>query len=332
MKILAFETSCDDTSVAILDNDKVLSISTRTQLEHNITWWVVPEVAARSHANAIFPCLDDVFDQTWLTLDDIDYIACTQKPWLQPSLLTWLTVARTIANFKNKPIILIDHIESHIFANFLERNESDIIFPSVVLTISWWHTELYFWRDIYSLEILWQTQDDAVGEAYDKVAKMLGMWFPGGAKIAKLAQDFRNNVNISLEEKNLYRKFFPRAFLDKNSLNFSFSWLKSAVKRYIDSNYPKNNLDFSRIAFAFEEAVFDVLIYKILLASEQKKVKSIVLAGWVSSNSYLKEKLKNECDKRGLNFIYPVKNIYSQDNAAMIGVRAFYEIKKNIKY
>lgn len=330
MKILAFETSCDDTSVAILENDKLLSMSTRTQLEHDITGGVVPEVAARSHANAIFPCLEDVFTETGLTIDDIDYIACTREPGLQPSLLTGMTVARTLSESNNIPLIWINHIESHIFANFLEREKSEIIFPSVVLTISWGHTELYFWKSLYEMEILGQTQDDAVGEAYDKVAKMMWLGFPGGAKIAKLADIFRNNTNISLEEKNFYKKLFPRAFLEKNSLNFSFSGLKSAVKRYIDSNFPQNDLDFSIIAYAFEEAVFDVLITKFLNSAEQKNVKSLVLAGWVSANSELKSRLQEESKKKWYNFIAPKKNIYSQDNAAMIWIRAFYEIQKNI--
>lgn len=173
MKILAFETSCDDTSVAILENDKLLAMSTRTQIEHDATGGVVPEVAARSHANAIFPCLDTVLDESGLALSDIDYIACTREPGLQPSLLTGMTAARTLSLANNIPLVWIHHIESHLFANFLERNEDEIIFPNVVLTISGGHTELYLWKSKFEMEILGQTRDDAVGEAYDKVAKML---------------------------------------------------------------------------------------------------------------------------------------------------------------
>lgn len=173
MKILAFETSCDDTSVAILEDDTLLAMSTRTQLEHDATGGVVPEVAARSHANAIFPCLEDVFRETSLSFKDIDYIACTNNPGLQPSLLTGMTTARTLSLANNIPLLWIDHIESHIFANFLERKESEIPFPSVVLTISGGHTELYLWQSKFELKMLGQTRDDAVGEAYDKVAKML---------------------------------------------------------------------------------------------------------------------------------------------------------------
>ena len=330
MKILAFETSCDDTSVAVLEDKTVLALSTRTQLEHNVTGGVVPEVAARSHANAIFPCLEDVFAETGLLIEGIDYIACTAKPGLQPSLLTGLTVARTLSEANNIPLLYIDHIESHIFANFLDREEAEIIFPSVVLTISGGHSELYLWKNIFELEILGQTQDDAVGEAYDKVAKMLGLGFPGGAKIAKLAENFRENSEISEIEKNNWKKFFPRAFLDKNSLDFSFSGLKSAVKRYIDANPPQDDIDFEKIAFAFEEAVFEVLVKKFLDAGIRNNAKTLVLAGGVSANMELKERLSVAVESLGRKFVAPIKNIYSQDNAAMIGIRAYYEITKNI--
>lgn len=136
MKILAFETSCDDTSVALLEDDRLLAMSTRTQMEHDATGGVVPEVAARSHANAIFPCLEDVLNETKMSLEDIDYIACTREPGLQPSLLIGMTVARTLSLANNISLLWIHHIESHLFANFLERRESEIPFPNVVLTIS----------------------------------------------------------------------------------------------------------------------------------------------------------------------------------------------------
>ena len=208
MKILAFETSCDDTSVAILENDRVVAMSTRTQLEHDATGGVVPEVAARSHANAIFPCLEDVLSEAKISIDEIDYIACTREPGLQPSLLTGLTVARTLAESKKIPLLYIHHIESHIFANFLERNHDEIQFPAMVLTISGGHTELYLWKSLFDLELVGQTRDDAVGEAYDKVAKMLGLGFPGGAKIARLADAFRENPDFNQDEKNYWKKFF----------------------------------------------------------------------------------------------------------------------------
>ncbi len=161
MYILAFETSCDDTSVAVMRDDQCIALSTRTQFEHDATGGVVPEVAARSHANAIFPCIDDALMEAGITLDQIDLIACTDRPGLAPSLLTGLVVADMLALSMSKPMIRIDHIESHIFANFLERSESDIIFPAVVLTVSGGHTELYHWKSLFELEIIGQTHDDA---------------------------------------------------------------------------------------------------------------------------------------------------------------------------
>lgn len=319
--ILAFETSCDDTSVAIMRDDSCIALSTRTQLEHDSTGWVVPEVAARSHANAIFPCIDDVLTQADIELTEIDFFACTEKPWLLPSLLTGMTVAKTLATSLNKPILWIDHIESHMFANLLERNLTDIVFPSVVLTVSGWHTEIYLWKHLFEFQILWQSRDDAVGEAYDKVAKMLWLWFPGGAKIAALASGFRSEESDEIKEQ--YRYLFPRSFLP-NTLDFSFSGLKSAVKRYID--FHKDTLSHGSIAFAFEEAVVDVLVKKMLDAASEHWVHQTLLAGGVSANSYLRERISTECDKYEISFLAPIKNIYSQDNAAMVGIRAYYQI------
>ncbi len=162
MYILAFETSCDDTSVALLENDRLVAMSTRTQLEHNATGGVVPEVAARAHANAIFPCIEDVLGESGIMLEQIDYIACTESPGLAPSLLTGKTVARMLAHSLDKPLVWVHHIEAHIFANYLERSSEDIPFPSVVLTISGGHTELYHWQDRFILELIGQTRDDAV--------------------------------------------------------------------------------------------------------------------------------------------------------------------------
>lgn len=173
MYILAFETSCDDTSVAVMHDDQCISLSTRTQLEHSETGGVVPEVAARSHANAIFPCITDALRDAQITLDQIDIIACTERPGLLPSLLTGMTVAKTLSLSLKKPLFWCDHIESHIFANYLGRNQDAIVFPAVVLTVSGGHTEIYLWRSLYDLCLIGQTRDDAAGEAFDKVSKMM---------------------------------------------------------------------------------------------------------------------------------------------------------------
>jgi N6-L-threonylcarbamoyladenine synthase len=334
MYILAFETSCDDTSVALMNNGVLIAMSTRTQLEHDSTWWVVPEVAARSHANAIFPCIEDVLSEAQIGLEEIDFFACTEKPGLLPSLLTGLTVAKSLALSLSKPLILVDHIESHIFANLLERKISEVCFPAVVLTVSGWHTEIYHWKSLFELDLLWQTRDDAAWECFDKVAKMMWLGFPGGAKIAKLASEYRNKIS----SKNISKSWlFPRVMLEKSSLDFSFSGLKTAVKREIDMRLERNasqgiwnnklsEWDMCEIAYELEEAIGEILAKKLILAHTQMGTRMMCLAGWVSANSHLKSILSEYGSENDVLFLAPVKNLYSMDNAAMVGIRAYYEI------
>ena len=338
MYILAFETSCDDTSVAIFEDDKLLAMDTKSQIKiHNITWWVVPEVAAREHANSIFLVLENVFKQIpegtgtpyWGTgtfrLDFIDYIAVTKTPWLMPSLLTWLTVARTLSNVLNKKLIEINHIEAHIFANYLERKEEEIKYPLICLTVSWGHNELYFMKSMFEMQKIGQTTDDASWEAFDKVAKMMWLWYPWWPIISKLASEYELNGTGT-------NNLFPRVWLDKDAFDFSFSGLKSAVKREIDSRIKKywelTLDDKKQISFEFENAVVEVLAYKLINAAKKYNVSNIMLAWWVSANDKLINTLKNLAKKNNLNFIYPVKKIYSWDNAAMVGINAYYKLKK----
>lgn len=316
MYILAFETSCDDTSVAIMRDTVCIALSTRTQLEHDETGGVVPEVAARSHANAIFPCIDDVLSEAQITLSDIDFIACTREPWLQPSLLTGITVARTLAESLHKPCIWVNHIEAHMFANFLERETNDIMFPSVVLTVSWGHTEIYFWKSLFEFELLGQTRDDAAGECFDKVAKMMWLGFPWGAKVAKLASEYSGN----------YQGIFPVVLLERDSLDFSFSWLKTAVKREIDIRGTLSESDKREISYEFEETVVRILSEKLMRAVQKVWVKTLCLAWGVSANTKLKDTLSALSKKSDYTFISPKKNLYSMDNAAMVGIRAYYDI------
>jgi N6-L-threonylcarbamoyladenine synthase len=347
MYILAFETSCDDTSVALMRDTELVFMSTRTQLEHDVTWGVVPEVAARSHANAIFPCIQDVLREWWITLENIDLIACTEKPWLLPSLLTGMTVAKTLSLSLKKPLLWIDHIESHIFANYLGRSEEDITFPAVVLTVSGWHTEIYFWKSMFDLEMIWQTRDDAAGECFDKIAKMMWLGFPGGAKIARLAEEYGKEIwDMRYEVWAKNKRLFPEVLLERDSLDFSFSGLKSAVKREIDrrgmsyevwvmsvgtNGASKNSIlaesDMREIAYEFEETVTDILSKKLLRAIEKTGVDMMLLAWGVSANTILKSKLENIANDRGVRFLAPVKSLYSMDNAAMVWIRAYYEWK-----
>ena len=332
MYILAFETSCDDTSVALMRDDACIALSTRTQLEHESTWWVVPEVAARSHANAIFPCIDDVLSEANMKLAQIDVIACTEKPWLLPSLLTWMTVAKTLSLTLDKPLNWVNHLESHIFANYLGRKKEDILFPTVVLTVSWGHTEIYLWKNIFDLEMIWQTRDDAAGECFDKVAKMMWLGFPGWAKIAKLASLYRSKSKDYLHQKRL----FPIVLLESDSLDFSFSGLKSAIKREIDKRIQLQwfltEVDKEEIAFECEETITDILSLKIERAMIRTQSKMIILAGGVSANHILQWKITSIAQNASIPFLAPLSPIYSMDNAAMVWIRAYYQLTEQNNY
>lgn len=325
MKILAFETSCDDTSIAIFEDNKLIAMDTDSQIcIHNKTGWVVPEVAAREHANNIFRVLTNVLDSSKLSLEDIDYIWVTTNPWLLPSLLTWTTVAWTISTVLNKKIIPINHIQAHIFSNFLERDEKEIVFPLVCLTVSWWHNDIYIMKSMFDIEKLGSTWDDAGWEAFDKAAKMMWLEYPGWPVISRLAAEYKSEWWQSTW-------LFPRVWLVKREFNFSFSGLKSSVKREVDrrksEKWELTLEDIKEISFEFENAVTEVMAWKIVEAARQKRVKTVMLAWWVSANNKLKEEIEKLTKKERLKFIYPVKNLYCMDNAAMVWINTYYKIK-----
>ena len=327
MIFLALETSCDDTSIAIFDDDKLLAMDTASQIKiHNLTWWVVPEVAAREHANAIFGVLDNVLEETKLKLEDIDYIWVTTNPWLLPSLLTWTTVAWVISTILKKKIIPINHIQAHIFSNFLDREEVEITYPLACLTVSWWHNEIYLMKDMFSFDKLGWTWDDASWEAFDKAAKMMWLEYPGWPVIGKLAQEYKEQWGISKE-------LFPRVWLIKREFNFSFSWLKSSVKREVDKRilekWELTLEDKKEISFEFENAVIEVLAWKLLEAAKQNNLKTVMLAWWVSANTKLRDEIQRLADIAWVKFIYPKKLLYCMDNAAMVGINTYYKIKYN---
>lgn len=318
---LAFETSCDDTSIALMDDDRVLHMVTRSQLkEHLETQGVVPEVAARLHANVIFDVLREVLELGGVTLRDIRYIDCTSEPGLLPSLLVGKTVAKTLAHGLRIPLQWIHHIEGHMFANLLERSPEEIGFPVVVLTVSGGHNEIYHWKNLYEWELLGQTRDDAAGEAFDKVAKSMGLGFPGGPIVEKLAS----------EHVGPFRHIFPVPLLDAESLDFSFSGLKSAVRREVEKRRLENGgelaeADLREIAFEFEQTMIRVLVTKLHRAAMQTSIQTIMLAGGVSASQSLRLALENLAKTENYRFFAPVKKLYSMDNAAMIGVRGHYE-------
>ncbi len=337
MKILAFETSCDDTSIAIFENEKLLAMDTASQIKiHNETGWVVPEVAAREHSNAIFSVLENVLKKTWLKLENIDYIAVTTNPWLLPSLLTGVTVASTISTIFKIPIIPINHIEAHIFSNFLEREEQEIDFPLACLTVSGGHNEIYKMDSLWEKEKLGWTWDDAAWEAFDKIAKMMWLPYPWWPIISRLASEYvSQNPPSPLWERGeleggIKTSLFPRVWLTKREFNFSFSGLKSAVKREVDERISKKwKLDLEdqkEISYEAEEAITEVLAWKLAYAAEKYNLKTIMLAWGVSANNKLKNEIQKLADKKWLKFIYPKKIEYCMDNAAMIGILAYYRI------
>ena len=325
MIILAFETSCDDTSLAIFEDDRLLAMNTASQIKiNNETRWVVPEVAAREHANNIFGVLDTVLEESGLKLEDIDYIWVTSCPGLLTSLLTGVSVASTLSTVLKKSIIPIHHIEAHIFSNFLEREEEDITFPLVCLTVSGGHNDLYYMGNMWNLEKLWSSQDDAGWEAFDKVAKMMDLEYPGGPIISKLASEYE-------KEWWQWSKLFPRVWLKKDEFNFSFSWLKSSVKREVDKRilekWRLSLEDKKEIAFEFENAVVEVLAYKLINSAKQKWVQTVLLAGWVSANNRLRSVISELAEEEWFEFLYPAKNVYCMDNAAMVGINTYYKVK-----
>ncbi len=318
MIILAFETSCDDTSVAVFRDSELLSMVTRSQIaEHTETGGVVPEVAARLHAGNAIDVLREALGSAGIPLSDVDRIACTAEPGLVPSLLVGKTVAKTLAHALGKPLVWIDHIQAHMFANFLGRDASEIRFPNVCLTVSGGHNELYLWKSEFERELLGETVDDAAGEAFDKVAKAMGLGFPGGPIVSKLASEY----------EGAYRGIFPVVLLSRDSLDFSFSGLKTAVKREIDRRIAESgglsDSDRKEISFEFERTVVSILTRKLFLAAETLRIPNLVLAGGVSANDFLRKEISERAEREGYSFVSPAKKAYSQDNAAMVGMLAY---------
>ncbi|MCP4523775.1 MAG: tRNA (adenosine(37)-N6)-threonylcarbamoyltransferase complex transferase subunit TsaD [Candidatus Gracilibacteria bacterium] len=343
MKILAFETSCDDTSIAIFEDTKLLAMNTDSQIKiHNKTGGVVPEIAAREHANVIFDVLQETLEDAGITLEDIDYIGVTTNPGLLPSLLTGTTVASMISTVKKIPILPIDHIQAHIFANFLEREESEIQFPLVCLTVSGGHNDIYYMSDMWSFEKIGSSGDDAGGEAFDKVAKMMGLGYPGGPIVSQLSAEYQaeqiaagkmKSTRKTKQEQHLEKTLFPRVWLIKKEHNFSFSGLKSSVKREVDKRMSLHGEltfeDKKEIAYEFETAMTEVLSYKLIQAAQEKNVKSVMLAGGVSANNRLKDEISYHAQSEKLDFKYPTKLTYCMDNAAMVGILTYYRVKYN---
>ena len=312
--ILAIESSCDETSAAVVVNGRdVLSNIIASQIDtHKKFGGVVPEVASRMHIEVINSVVSEALKVANKTLDDIDAIAVTYGPGLVGALLVGLQYAKGLAYSLKKPLIGVNHIEGHISANFIEHK--DLKPPFVCLVVSGGHTFIVHVKDYGNYEIIGETRDDAAGEAYDKVARSLGLGYPGGTKIDKLSKE-GNEDAIK----------FPRANFHDNTLDFSFSGVKSAVLNYLNKMEMKNEkINKADVAASFQKAVVGVLTDNVIKTCKIKKIDKIAIAGGVASNSALRESLIKEGKKRNINVLFP-SPILCTDNAAMIGSAAYFE-------
>jgi N6-L-threonylcarbamoyladenine synthase len=319
MKIFGIETSCDETAAAVVeDGTKILSNVIASSVDlHAQTGGIVPEVAAREHIRQISPIVDKALSDANVNWSEIDAIAVTHAPGLIASLLIGVNTAQTLAYIHKKPLIPIHHVAGHIYANFLERNESDFKFPILILTISGGHNELVLMKDHHDFKVIGETLDDAAGEAFDKVARLLGLGFPGGPIISERAE------KGSPDSYN-----FPRPMLDKdNKYNFSFSGLKSAVKREVDKLKTIDERQINNLCASFQAAVIDVLADKLTMAADEFKVKSVHLAGGVSANQLFRKTVRERLSDN-IKLLWPEEMIYCTDNAAMIASAAYFSPKK----
>lgn len=316
MYILAIESSCDETSMSIIkDGTEEICTITNTQIDiHKEFGGVVPEVASRSHIENVTIVLDELLSRSGFTMDKIDAIAVTYGPGLIGSLMIGVQCAKTISLVTGKPLIPVHHIAGHIYANNLEKR---LTFPLIALVVSGGHTDLVYMKEDYSFKRIGSTLDDAIGEAYDKVAKVCGLEYPGGPIVDRLAKTGKDTYDLP----------YP---LDDDSYNFSFSGIKSAVVNLIHNEKQRGNeIRVEDMCTSFQNRVVAVVVKKTLRALKEYNVKTIVLAGGVAANSYLRQELEKVCKENNINFSYP-RISYCTDNGAMIGAAAYYAYKKGI--
>jgi len=317
MIILGVETSCDETSVAVVkDGKEVLSNVVFSQIDiHKQYGGVVPEIASRHHIEKILYVFEEALKTSNIQMEDVDGIAVTVNPGLVGSLLVGYNAASSLAIAYKKELIEVDHIHGHIYANYLE---SDFTFPLLALVVSGGHTQLVLMKNHMDFEIIGETLDDAVGEAYDKVARVLGIGYPGGPIIDELAKKGRPTYSL------------PIAWLDKDRYDFSFSGLKSAVTNLVNTYKMKNiEINHEDLAASFQESIITVLVTKTLNAVKEYNIKQVVIAGGVAANKGLRQRMEQEIGKlHGVRLTVPSFK-YCTDNAAMIAVGGyFYKIHK----
>ena len=318
--ILAIETSCDETAAAVVKNGReILSNVIYTQIQlHTVFGGVVPEIASRKHIEKINPVIETALKEAGVTLEEIDAVAVTYGPGLIGALLVGVAEAKAIAYAAGKALIGVHHIEGHINANYIEHK--DLEPPFLCLVASGGHSHLVLVKDYGKYEIIGRTRDDAAGEAFDKVARAIGLGYPGGPKIDKLAR-----------EGDKYAIPFPRAKISDNPDDFSFSGMKSAVLNYLNQCQMKGiEVNRADVAASFQQAVIDVLTEHTIQAAKRIGIDKVALAGGVAANSTLRAQMKEVCGKNRLAFYHP-SPLYCTDNAAMIGTAGYYEYLAGVR-
>ena len=318
---MAIESSCDETAAAVIKNGRyVCSNVIFSQIElHKLYGGVVPEIASRKHIEKINQVIREALEEASMTLQDMDAIAVTYGPGLVGALLVGVAEAKAIAYAANKPLVGVHHIEGHIAANYIEH--LDLEPPFMCLVVSGGHTHLVKVADYDKFEILGKTRDDAAGEAFDKVARAIGLGYPGGPKIDALAKEGNRDAIA-----------FPRAKVDGNEYDFSFSGLKSSVLNYLNQCEMKQiEVNRADVAASFQYAVIDVLTTHAIHAVKESGMNKLAIAGGVASNSSLRKNLQEACEKEGIQFYHP-SPIYCTDNAAMIGVAGYYAFRNGVRH
>ena len=314
IKILAIESSCDETAAAVVVNGRDMRsnvISSQIAL-HTLYGGVVPEIASRKHIEKINQVIAQALSDADMTLQDMDAIGVTYGPGLVGALLVGVAEAKAISYAANIPLVGVHHIEGHISANYIEN--PDLKPPFLCLVVSGGHTHLVKVTDYGTYEILGRTRDDAAGEAFDKVARAIGLGYPGGPKIDKIAKEGNPDAIV-----------FPRAHVDDAPYDFSFSGIKSSVLNYINSAEMKGEtINRADVAASFQKAVVEALVTRAISLAKETGMNQLAVAGGVASNSALRKALSEECDKNNIKFYSP-SPILCTDNAAMIGCAAYYE-------